>query len=266
MNNSKSLKSIIQSNRPKAKPKAKSQIKKIEKDTTESESLFEIDIIENELINPCRDEILNTKLLLRPDQMDNDLYINLKKNLIEKVEGRCMSHGFVIKVYRIIEYSCGIVEPENFTGSAMYNIKYFAKICIALKESIIVARISSYLPNVNFAIADYGDIQKIIFTKSERDLNTNVFSIKNDRSIVHISTNKIIGINDFVKIQLKSIKIYQNDTIIKCMGYLYDIATQQEILSYGYDDDIKTIIQDTRINSIYFNDDNDIEEKNIEES
>lgn len=260
------LNDIIVQARPKVKAKPKKQIKKIEKDTTESESYNNIEINDNELINPCKDEILFTKITLRPDQMNNDLYINLKKNLIDKVEGKCISYGYIIKVYKILDYSNGIIEPENFTGSAIYDIKYLAKICVALKNSIIIAKITSYNQNLNFAVASFGNIKKIIFNKHERDLNINIFSINNDKSIVHLPTQKILKINDFIKVQIKSFKLLQNDVNINCLGYLYDIPTQEEINLYAYSDDFNINKEENNFSSINFNDENEIEEKNIAES
>ena len=260
---SKSLKSII-------KPKKLSNIKETSEssDSIESTEYNPSNIKINDLIYPCKDEILNTRVILHPYQMNNNLYVNLKKNLIDKFEGKCIKYGYIIKIYKILEYTNGIIEPENFTGSAVYDVKYLAKICVALKESTIVAKITSYIPNANFVLAEFGSIIKIIFTKNERDLNTRNFIIKNDKSLISISSQKKIGINDYVKIQLKSIKFYQNDTVIKCMGYLDDLATDDEINKFYYQDDntLRDINYTEMQSSIYYNDDNDIEDTNIEES
>ena len=199
--------------------------------------------------------------------MNDELYLSLKKNLVEKIEGKCTKDGFIIKVYKIIEYKNGVIEPENFTGSAVYDVMYLAKICSILKETIIVAKITSYVPNAGFALSDFGSIVKIIFTKNERDINSKVFSIGNDKNILHIPTQRKIGINDYVKIQIKSIKFSPNDVVIKCMGYLDNIATPEEIEKYSYKDEFsKNQKQSDQVTSVYFNEDNEIEEKNIEES
>lgn len=271
---SKSLSSIIKT-RKMSRQKQQRNIKpgkSKNSNSTESESIvtdFNVSNVNlSELIYPCRDEILYTKILLLPHQMNNDLYINLKKNLVDKVEGKCIKEGFVIKVYKLLEYNNGIVEPENFTGSAVYDVKYLAKICIALKESTIIARVKSYVPNANFALAEFGSIINIIFTKNERDLNTRKFIIGNDKSLLHIPTKKKIGTGDYIKIQLKSVRFYKNDVIIGCMGYLDDLASPEEIAKYGYNNDIisKEIKQIEYDSTIYFNEDNEIEEQNIDKS
>jgi hypothetical protein len=44
--------------------------------------------------------------------------------------------------------------------------------------------------------------------------------------------------NDYVKIQLKSIKFHHSDTVIKCMGYLDDIAYPEDIEKYSYNKEV----------------------------
>jgi len=256
---SKSLKSIIRTN--KTKGKTKQLIAPISENDSSDSIEYESNTIRlNELIYPCKDKILYTKIILNPNQMNNDIYMNLKKNLIEKLEGKCIGEGYIIKIYKIIEYTNGIIDAENFTGSAIYNIKYLAKICIALKETTIVAKITEYLPNANFALAEFGNIIKIIFTKNERDLNTQIFKIGSDKSIINIKSQQKLQINDYVVIKLKTIRFYQNDIYIKCMAYLDNFASKEEIEKYAYkDDNIKEQFNEQR-ETIYYNDDTEPQE------
>lgn len=255
---SKSLKSIIRTSKIKTKNTPAP-------DSESSESIeYNSGLIKlNELIYPCKDKILYTKIILNPNQMNNDIYLNLKKNLIEKLEGKCIGEGFIMKIYKIIEYTNGLIDAENFTGAGVYNIKYLAKICVALKETTIIGKITEYLPNANFALAEFGNIMKIIFTKNERDLNTQVFTIGSDKSIIHIKSQKKLQINDYVKLQLKTIRYYHNDVNIKCMAYLDNFATIEEIETYAYkDENIKEQYTDNTT-MIYYNEDNEILETNI---
>jgi len=185
-----------------------------------------------------------------------------------KLENRCIKDGYIIKVHKILEYTNGIIEPENFTGSAVYDVKYVANICVALKESTIIAKIITYIPSANLILTEFGPIIKIISTKNKRDLNTKNFSIGNDKSILHIPSQKKLGSGDWVKIQLKSIKFRQNDTVIKCMGYLDDIPSIDDIEKYSYKYENNKFGEkelETK-GTIYFNEDNEQEENNIEQS
>ena len=228
-------------------------------DSVELTDIMVEDINLNQLIYPCNDVELYTRVTLLPHQINNDLYINLKKNLVDKIEGKCIKDGYIMKIYKILEYKNGIIEPENFSGSAIYDIKYLAKICVALKESTIIAKITSYITNANLILAEFGPIIKIILAKNKRDLNEKNFTIGNDKSILHQLTQKKIGMNDYVKIQLKSIKFHHNDTVIKCMGYLDDIASPNDIEKCAYKDDngpkVKMQTHNEINSTIYFNDD-----------
>jgi DNA-directed RNA polymerase subunit E'/Rpb7 len=217
----------------------------------------------NELIDPCKDKILYTKIILNPNQMNNDIYINLKKNLIDKLEGKCITDGYVIKIYKILEYTDGVIDGENFTGAAVFNIKYLAKICVAIRETTIIAKITEYLPNANFALAEYGNIIKIIFTKNERDINNQIFIITNDKNIVHLRSQKKLQVNDYVKLQLKTIRYYHNDIYIKCMAFLDDFPTLSEIEKYAHKEDAKVVYNIDNKSMVYYNDDNEVIESNI---
>jgi len=271
--NNKSLKSLIKGNKENIKIEKSTDNKKLSKidkskDITESELIDSDDIDStfikiNELIYPCKDKILYTKVSLLPYQMNNDIYINLKKNLIDNIESRCIKDGYVIKVYKILEYFNGIIEPENFTGSAIFHVKYLAKICFGIQNSMIIANITEIIPNANFVLVEFGNIMKIIFTKTERDINSKKFILGNDKSIIFLPNQTKLKKGDYVKIQLKIIKYFQNDIYLKCMGYLEDIATPNEISEYAYKND--TIFNDIKneiATTIYFNDDIEIVDNN----
>ena len=219
------------------------------------------------VIYPCKDDIIYTRIMLQPQQMNNDLYLNLKKNLIEKVESRCSKDGYIVRVYKILEYKDGIIEAENFTGSAVYNIKYLAKICVVIREMIIVAKVVSYVPETNFIVTEFGPIIKIISSKNYRDLNQLNFTILDNRSISHNKSEQTIKNDIYVKIQIKSVKFNQNDKNIKCMGYIYDIANADEIAKYSYREESSQIQKSVQqVSNVYFNDEEEIEDKNIETS
>ena len=248
----------------KIKSSSKKTIKQntTDSETTDSTEYNSSNINVNELIYPCKDKILYTQIILNPNQMNNDIYTNLKGNLIEKLEGKCISDGYIIKIYKIIKYTNGIIEAENFTGSAIFNIKYLAKICIAIKETTIIAKITEYLPNANFVLAEFGNIMKIIFTKNERDINLKKFTIGNDKNITHNETQNKLQIGTYVKLQLKTIRYYHNDIYIKCMAFLEDLPTKEEIEKYAFlDENIKEEQIDTN-KTIYYNEDNEVEETN----
>ena len=268
---------IINRPKSKAKPKPKAKSKNNNDNKTnennskllsESDSFNDIHInTEPQLIYPCKDEILKTKVILRPDQMNNDLYLNLKSNLIDNVEGKCMSYGFVIKVYKILEYSNCIIDPEDFSGNVVYNIKYLAKICISLVNTIIVGKIFRISDNEPIIIVRFGNIQNIIISKVENYINLNNFTIINN-NIIYKNTGKKLSINDNVKVLINSVKIINYNNLIMSIGFLNDIPSEQEVTSFGYtDNDDDNIINNNIKNykELNFNDDIGNRTKNIKD-
>ena len=53
------------------------------------------------MLSPYINTKLTTSVLLHPYQMDNKIYINLKKNLEKKIVGSCFSkYGYIVKLIR----------------------------------------------------------------------------------------------------------------------------------------------------------------------
>lgn len=265
--------SITQSQRKtKAKPKTE-QVTSVQNDVvpdpnqnSETTELSETLIQTNNLIYPCKNDILHTKITLHPHQIQTDLYLNLKKNLINKVEKKCTKDGFITKVHKITNSSNGILSPENFTSAAVCDVEYVANICYVAVDIIIIAKIASSNTNMNFLLSVFGNIIRIITACNTRDLNTKVFTIGNDKSIIHIPTQHTITTGDYVKIQIKSIKFFQNDTVIKCMGVLYDMPTQEEIQKFAYKDDVINTVQfEEQTKNVYYNEENEIEDTVLQE-
>ena len=253
----------------KVKPNKSSKSKSNNKSniTTDDLDLTITEPTMSSIIYPCKDDILYTRIMLLPQQMNNELYLNLKKNLIEKVESKCSKDGYIVRVYKILDYKHGIIEAENFTGSATYSIKYLAKICIVIREMIIIAKVVSHVPETTFIVTEFGPIIKIISLKNYRDINQSNLTILGNRSITHNHSDEIIKNDIYVKIQIKSVKFNQNDKNIKCMGYISDIASSNEIAKYSYREDNEQVQKGVQqVSNVYFNDEEEIEDKNIETS
>jgi DNA-directed RNA polymerase subunit E'/Rpb7 len=102
--------------------------------------------------------------------MNNDIYYNLKYNIEKKVQGKCNEFGYVIKVLKIEDYSDGEIEAENFTGSAVYKIRYLASLCVPVEKTQIIMKIE----NINNAIllASHGPISCVV---TPDKVNTQLF-------------------------------------------------------------------------------------------
>jgi len=198
-----------------------------------------------ELKSPYFNFELSTNVLLEPRQLNNNLYINLKENLKQKVENKCVKYGYICNIYKINEYSDGISEPENFTGNIKYFIKYIARLCNPIENTSIICKID----NINKILikAVNGPIIMII---KKNDINNNVFKINNKGDIKH--KGDILKVNDHIVVNVIAKKLNYNDTRICSIGFLDRIPTQIEIDKYfeqiiTIDEDIINLSKDTSI-------------------
>jgi DNA-directed RNA polymerase subunit E'/Rpb7 len=178
----------------------------------------------NTLVLPIVNTVLSTKVSLLPIHMNNDVYYYLKNNIEKKVQGKCNEFGYVIKVLKIEDYSEGEIEGENFTGSAVYKIRYLASLCVPVEKTQIITKIE----NINNAIllSSHGPISCVI---TPDNINTLVFVSEIGKYYYNISGVKTeLKKGDLVKLTVLSKKLYKNDIMIS-LGFLDEIALQGEI-------------------------------------
>tara|TARA_B110000208_G_C11653808_1_gene389016 strand:- start:123 stop:707 length:585 start_codon:yes stop_codon:yes gene_type:complete len=175
-----------------------------------------------DIVSPYFNFELYTTLMLSPNQMNNNLYINLKKNLKAKVENKCNKIGYILNIYNILSYDEGILEAENFTGSAKYNIKYSARLCCPIENTFIICKIENM--NKLLIKAKNGPILIIV---NNNNINTDNFKKDNEQNIIH--KNNILKVDDYIIIKVLAKKLNNNDTRICTLGYLENIPTQTQI-------------------------------------
>jgi DNA-directed RNA polymerase subunit E'/Rpb7 len=177
------------------------------------------------LISPYRNIKQYTRISVEPYQMNSDIRNNMKLILKKKVEKKCNKNGFIDEVYKILEYSDGMMPPENLNSTAIYNITYHCKICIPVENTIIIGQIR--VINQELIIAINGPI--MIFIPKE-NIDTNVWDIP-DGFLNKIKKKKLVS-GEFVKIQIVDKRINQNDSQIKAIGKLLDFTTSDEVDKY----------------------------------
>ena len=213
----------------------------------------------DELINPFVIKELSTKVELYPQQMNSDLYLNLKTNLKKKLEKKCNKYGFVDKIIKIVDYSDGIIDSENFSANGVYNIKYIASICIPLIKTTIVARVENF--NKHLILGINGPINAIIKIS---DINSNIFTMKQNGIFIE-SIKKNLEIGDFIKIRIDGKKFSPGDNKIGIIASMTDIASDEDINNYftGISSDI--LVEEKPINNsqIEFNEDIDFVAEDI---
>jgi DNA-directed RNA polymerase subunit E'/Rpb7 len=213
----------------------------------------------SELVNPYKNTIFYTRVRLLPVQMNNELYINLKNNLIKKVEKRCNKYGYINKVFKILTYSDGLINPEDFSGSAVFNIKYSGNACIPIENSKIVVRIEKM--NNMAILAKNGPIKVVLkHDKISNKFNVvqSVIMFKNENG-----TNVPIKAGDYLIVTILAKRFFNKDTFISVYGYIDDIPTETQIneLYEPHLEESEIILEENRLTEyVTFNEDENLDD------
>ena len=176
---------------------------------------------------------IHTSVILHPYQMDNKIYINLKKNLETNVTGKCFSkYGYIVKVIEILNWKEGVIEAENTESSALFDLEFSCKICSPRKNTQIICEIDRV--NKLLITAKNGPILVVI---TNDRLNSVIFFKDNNNNIRYKKDgqSKMLESQDFIKVTLQTIQFYDGDEKIKAIGFVDDIATEDEKKSYYAD-------------------------------
>jgi DNA-directed RNA polymerase subunit E'/Rpb7 len=192
-----------------------------------------------------------------PWQLNNELYLHLKQNLKNKVEKRCIDAGYICRISDIVDYKDGYMLAEDFSGNVMFKIKYNAKACIVVPNIQIICKINQMVKGI--IVANNGPVVVLI---KYIDINTNVFKIGNTGNVVHVKSNKQLAQDVYIKITVKSKKSYNGESQLGVIGYIEDLATDEQINEYMYKeyDDDGNYIKAKTINNIVMNEDDGIDD------
>lgn len=179
------------------------------------------------LVNPYNNVILYTRLLVPCNKLNTDIYLNIKNLLKKTYEGKCIKYGYISTIFKIIDYSDNNIEINNLDCSVHYNVKYSARVCFPIVNTIIIARVSTI--NKQLLVAENGPIKNMI---KNNNINYNDFKLDDNNNIIIKATNKNLEIGNFVKILIKAKKMNNNDDKIGTLCHLIGIATQADINNF----------------------------------
>jgi DNA-directed RNA polymerase subunit E'/Rpb7 len=207
---------------------------------------------------------LTSSVSLDPRQMDNNIYKNLKNNLIKRFEGKCFKdYGFISKIYDVTKYSDGYVVAENPKSAARFYITFTCKLCYPLLKKQIICKIDK--ANRLIMRLNNGPINVLVTTKDR--INKSIFFV--DTKTGNLMAKKdgksvVITIGSYVKVTVESRQFNDQDTMIMAMGFLEDIATDEEVKKsyekeYGMDN---LITYDNYVDQEKYTNEEDIDQKN----
>jgi DNA-directed RNA polymerase subunit E'/Rpb7 len=180
------------------------------------------------LFSPYTNAIFEVPIMLNPNQLDNNLELHLKQNLIDKHVGKCLSnYGYICKIYKILEISNGYIDPEDFSCSAKQTVKFACKICRPLKNQDVILKMTKTRSEIN------GGVNGPLFGLITPDkINKENFYIDVEKNIRHSKTLDILSPNMFVKCEILNFEYSDNESIILMIVLLKDIASPDEITDY----------------------------------
>ncbi len=191
---------------------------------------------ETNVKNPYIDTILDNDIMLHPNQMNNQIYLNLKNNLINKLKGKCYrDYGYIVTIYKILHYENGYISADNNLCAAKYKIKFSCRLCIPIKNQEIICKIDRMTKKlisvvngpITIIITDNRINKDIFFV----DLNSN-FRYKN----IEASKSELLKPGMYVKILITSLAFHHTDENIKALGILMNIATKDEMKMFDDND------------------------------
>jgi DNA-directed RNA polymerase subunit E'/Rpb7 len=184
--------------------------------------------INNNLHNPFIKTILSTPIMISPDQMDNKMYIHLKSNLKNKLEGKCYeNYGYIDKIYNIEEISDGFIEPEDSSCSAKMEVKFSCNLFLPIVEKEIICKIDRM--NKALIMAVNGPI-KVIITSDK--INKDKFFTDINRNIRVKGSSEVVLPNMYLRVLILSKSFSNYDENILVIGFLQDIALQKDVDEY----------------------------------
>ena len=183
------------------------------------------------MTSPYINTVLETTVSISPSQMNNSVYVNMKDTLRRNLEGKCYKdYGYISKIYDIRKTSDAEIVPENPTAAANIGVLFGCKLCRPIINKTIVCKvfkITGALINVKngpidvFIVPD--GIRQEVFFKDAKSNSLMYRDLKNPSKI-----SEAVKPGSFVKINILSIMMRNGDNVIKVIGYLEDIATQEE--------------------------------------
>jgi DNA-directed RNA polymerase subunit E'/Rpb7 len=169
--------------------------------------------------NPLRTISQKTTIQISPKEM-NDIRTNIKLQL-EKKTGKCNEIGYIESIKEITHIDKGQILSEDLSANIYFKVEFNCNMYIPNQNTQIIGKVKTV--NNQLITCSVGDKNQIIIFIPKENVSTDNFNINNN--YLHYKLKKELNIDDNVLINLITIKVNNNDSHIKCIGYLNDINT-----------------------------------------
>jgi DNA-directed RNA polymerase subunit E'/Rpb7 len=151
---------------------------------------------------------------IEPKFISKSFEIEVKKRLIEKIEGKCTKHGYInhdsVEIYKIAP---GIVELISLSGHIIYTVYFYADVCNPALGSIIKATIS----NIN----RFGILAEAGYNYKKKETYIQVLEIIIAKNSVNIQSDidlETLKIGDEVKLEIIGKKFKLGESKMSAIG------------------------------------------------
>jgi DNA-directed RNA polymerase subunit E'/Rpb7 len=202
------------------------------KDSKKNDIITEI-IIDKEYVNKLHtgfvNTVLDTSVLLHPRDMNNNMYIYIKNELIKQHEKKCFkTYGYIKKIYKIDNIKEELIDMENSECSQRYVLTFSCKIYKPIMHRELICKMDKITEKISTAV---NGPMKIIITPNR--LNRDKFYTGTSDMVIRlINTGEILTQNHYVKIYIEGITFADKDELIIIIGFLIDIAKPDEIKNF----------------------------------
>lgn len=182
------------------------------------------------MINPFIDTKLYATVTLYPNKLDNNIYSNIKQELIRTLEKKCYkNYGYITKIYEILDYSNNYIIPEDNTSSVTFEVEFGCRLCHPLENTQIICRVNQI--HEVFVNLIREPIHIIITNDIDR-INKSVFVTDPVDKKIKLKTGEVVNKGMFVKATILSKSLIDKDNKIMALGRLDDIATDEEVKDF----------------------------------
>lgn len=185
------------------------------------------------------DVILNTTVVIVPQQLNSNLYENIKSNLSARLLNKCYGHyGFISKIYSLEEISeNNEVRLEDNNCNVYYDVKFKCQIIKPTLNKTVIAQVILNKPS--YLTLSNGPMRLVI----TNDRYSDVFTQDQDTKLYYYnnSNNKIISPGDFLTVEIIKFQIDNKSPYIYIAGRLVDVVNDNSLIEKYFVETYKDI-------------------------